>query len=99
MSQRGRIVATKGITMRLAEQSSVEDTVVIYDVMRESANRLVAKLANTSTLRGGAVEHAIVLRQIDGVRARADETPTRDHAAILEATDTFRREAQALPAA
>jgi hypothetical protein len=67
------------------------DTVVVYDVMRESANQLVAELVSHSTEAGGTQDHQSVLAQIQVVREAVRQVPTCDFDAIAAATPEFRR--------
>lgn len=74
------------------------DTVVVYDVMREAANQLVAEWLSRSTNRGGPVPSSEVREQIAHIRDEVHEIPTRDFDAIVAATTEFRHRRDALAA-
>ncbi len=79
------------MTTYVTTQTDDRDTVVVYDVMRESANQLVAELVSHSVEAGGAENHQSVLAQIQEVRDAVRQVPTRDFDAIVAATDHFRQ--------
>jgi hypothetical protein len=72
-------------------QTDDRDTVVVYDIMRESANRLIARLLKQSVDEGGTKPHAAVLDEIRAVREEVGLVPTRDYDAIKAAAESFRR--------
>jgi hypothetical protein len=67
--------------------SSIEDPVVVYDVMREAANRLVGFYATQVTV-GGMSDPAI--QKMREVRAMALAVDPRDMAVQKSATEQFR---------
>lgn len=79
------------MTIHTETQVDDRETVVVYDVMRESANRLIARLLKQSVDEGGSKPHDAVLDEIRAVREEVDLVPTRDYDAIKTAAESFRQ--------
>ena len=65
-----------------------DDPVVIYDIMREAANRLCAFFAGQATV-GGIEDPAIA--EIWAIREEVNAVDTRDLDAQRQTTEDFRR--------
>ncbi|AJM77322.1 hypothetical protein [Rathayibacter toxicus] len=72
------------------------DTVVDYDVMRETATRLVGAYAALLPAESSDPAHHSGMQRMIAVRRAARSVPTRDSAAIAAATARFHRELQQL---
>jgi len=72
--------------MKLMKANVAEDPVVIYDTMREAANRLVSVYAERVTF-GGMDDPAI--QEIRAIRAQTLAVDTRDIAAQKKAAADF----------
>ena len=79
-----------------ANQPRAQDPVVVYDVLRESANRLASIYAERVTV--GGLEDPAVLAII-AILDEADAVDSRNTDAQLEATDAFRQMYAAIRAA
>ena len=74
-------------------ESVVDDPVVVYDVMREAANRVVALLSERVTVGGAGDPMIQKMHEVDDVVAAV---PTHDVSAQRAATVRFRRQYEQL---
>ena len=85
------------IAHRPSSDAALIPTVVLYDVMRETANRLRGRLSHLQDVHPES--GAELLQARVNVARRADAVDAQDRAAIAEADAAFRAELAQLPAA
>lgn len=74
----------------------MEDTNVIYEVMRDQANFLIATILNKCEDRGGYIPYDKALNMMLDVKQQCRNVPTRDADAIERATVLFVEERRIL---
>ena len=79
--------------MAANEIRTTQDAVVIYDIMRETANRLMAVYAGLVAI--GGLEDPAVQRIVE-ILDEVEAVDHRDMAAQLEATENYRHRYEAI---
>lgn len=80
----------------MSTENPAPDPVVVYDILREAANRLCAYYAERVT-KGGLEDPAI--EAIRRIRSRVRAVPLSDMQSQLDLTDALKNELAALDAA
>ena len=91
------MVMNEGIAMSSGVLKTRPDTVVVYDVMREAANRLGGYYYHRADVVGTDVAVAEAVQRNRAVAARVRAVDSYDHDEILALTASFRAEYESCP--